>query len=629
VLKWFLFGGRMKKREFKTQSKQLLDLMINSIYTQKEIFLRELVSNASDATDKRHYLGLTDPKVGTLDEYPILIELDEVNRTITLDDNGIGLTEKELEENLGTIAQSGSKAFMEGLEKKDVNVIGQFGVGFYSAFMVAKKVDVYTQSPYSDKAYLWSSEGESSYTISETEKEGVGTRIVLHLRDEDEVLETNYNDFLKAYTIKSLVKKYSDYIKYPIQMWEEKPAKEGKTPEKELITLNQMTPLWKKPKSDIKKKERNAFYQQQFNDYDDPFHFLDIRVEGALTYTSLLFIPKKPPYDFYTENYERGLQLYSKGVFIQDKNKELIPKYFGFVRGLVDSSDLSLNISREILQHNRQLSKIASNIEKKIKSELEKLLKNQRDRYVEFYEQYKNTLKLGIYEDYGMHKDLLSDLIMYKTSKSETYITLAEYIERLKEGQEHIYFATGKSKAAIEALPQMELMKEKDYEVLYCTDEIDSFMIQMMMTYQEKTFKSIQQGESDLIDDSTKEDIKSLEKTHDKLLKKLKKALKDNVKDVKLTAKLKEAPVCISSGEGLSLEMERILASMPGQVQSMKADKILELNPYHPLFEKLQDLKEETLESYAKILYFQALLIEGQNIDEPKPFLDAINQLIS
>jgi molecular chaperone HtpG len=412
-------------------------------------------------------------------------------------------------------------------------------------------------------------------------------------------------------------------------MEEVQPAKEGKELKKELVTLNQMTPIWKKPKSDIKKKERNAFYQQQFNDYEDPFHFLDIRVEGALTYTALLFIPKKPPYDFYTENYERGLQLYSKGVFIQDKNKELIPKHFGFVRGLVDSSDLSLNISREILQHNRQLSKIASNIEKKIKAELLKLLNNQRDRYIEFYDHYKITLKLGIYEDYGMHKELLSDLIMYKTSKSDEYITLSEYVKRMKEGQENIYYATGKSKAAIEALPQMELMKEKDYEVLYCTDDIDSFMIQMLMTFEEKAFKSIQQGESDLIDDTTKEDLKSLEKTHEKLLKKLKKVLKDDVKDVKLTAKLKESPVCIASGEGLSLEMERILASMPGHIQSMKAEKVLELNPYHPLFEKLQDLKDETLESYAKILYYQALMIEGQSIDEPKPFLDAINQLIS
>ena len=618
----------MKRKQFKTQSKQLLDLMINSIYTHKEIFLRELISNASDATDKRHYYGLTDDAVGVLKEYPILLETDEENRVLSITDHGIGLTEKELEDHLGMIAHSGSKAFKEGLENQDLDVIGQFGVGFYSAFMVADKVEVITKSPYSDSAYIWTSSGESSYTIDNADKEETGTTIKLYLREDDPDKDLDFSTYLKSYTLKNLVKKYSDYIRYPIQMWVDKSQGEDEAPKRELETLNQMTPLWKKPKKDIKKKERNAFYQQQFSDTDDPFHFLDIRVEGNLTYTALLFIPKKPPYDFYTENYERGLQLYSKGVFIQDKNKELIPKYFGFVRGLVDSSDLSLNISREILQHNRQLGKIASNIEKKIKSELEKMLKNNKKRYIEFYDQYKTTLKLGIYEDYGMHKETLKDLILFKTNQSDEYITLKEYIERMKEGQESIYYATGKSKSAIEALPQMELMRDKDYEVLLFTDDIDSFMVQMLMTYEEKSFKSIQQGESDLVDESKKKDIESLEETHNKILKKIKKALKDDVKDVKLTGKLKESPVCLTSGEGMSLEMERILAQMPGQTQAMKAEKVLEINPYHPLFEKMMTLNDDTLTQYAKILYYQALLIEGQSIDEPKPFLDALNTVI-
>ena len=618
----------MKKRQFKTESRQLLDLMIHSIYTQKEIFLRELISNASDATDKRHYLGLTDEKVGTLEEYPITIDLDEEKRTITITDCGIGLTEEELTQNLGTIAHSGTKAFQKGLEEKNLDIIGQFGVGFYSAFMVADKVEVITKSPYSDVAYKWVSSGEDSYTIDETKKEEIGTSIILYLRKDDETIDADFSQYLKAYKIKELVKKYSDYIRYPIQMLEEETTEEGKETKKVLKTLNQMTPLWKKPKSEIKKKERNAFYQQQFSDYEDPFHFLDIRVEGALTYTSLLFIPKKPPYDFYTENYERGLQLYSKGVFIQDKNKELIPKYFGFVKGLVDSGDLSLNISREILQHNRQLSKIALNIEKKIKAELEKMLKNNKKRYIEFYDQYKTTLKYGIYEDYGMHKDKLKDLILFKTNQSDEYISLKEYVESMKENQPAIYYATGKSKSAIMNLPQMELIKEKDYEVLLFTDDIDSFMVQMLLKYEDKDFKSIQQGESDLVDETTKKDVESLEKDHEKLLKKVKKTLKDYVKDVKLTAKLKEAPVCLTSGEGLSLEMERILAQMPGQVESMKAEKTLEINPYHPLFEKMSAASDDKIEKYAQILYHQALLIEGQSIDDPKHFLDALNGLI-
>jgi molecular chaperone HtpG len=618
-----------KTRQFKTQSKQLLDLMINSIYTQKEIFLRELISNASDATDKRHYYALTDEKVPMLESYPITIDRDEEARTLTIRDNGIGLTEKELEDHLGVIAQSGSKEFMKKLEAKDVEVIGQFGVGFYSAFMVAQSVEVITRSPFSESAYRWVSQGEATYTIEPAEKDTIGTDIVLHLRPDVSEDDQDFSQYLKEYTLKNLIKKYSDYIRYPIQLTvTEYPEDKEAEAMDVLKTINSMQPLWKKSKNDITQDELHAFYKQHFNDYEDPFHTIDIRVEGTLEYQALLFIPKKPPYDFYQENFERGLQLYSKGVFIQDKNKDLIPEHFRFVKGLVDSADLSLNISREMLQHNRQLQKIASNIEKKIKSDLEKMLANDRDRYVEFYDHYKTTLKYGIYDQYGSKKELLQDLLMFKTNQSQTYITLKEYVERMKENQTHLYYATGKSTAAIEALPQMDLMREKDYEVLYFTDDIDSFMIQMMHQYAEKDFKSIQQGESDLIDESVKKEVEAQEKDHKKLLKALKKALKDDVKDVKLSARLKEAPVCLTSGEGLTLEMERVLAAMPG-AQVMKADKILEINPHHKVFEKLQSLSDKDLKDYATLLYHQALLLEGQTIENPQAFLSSLNKIMS
>ena len=618
-----------KTRQFKTQSKQLLDLMINSIYTQKEIFLRELISNASDATDKRSYYALTDDTVPMLERYPITITRDEEKRTLTISDNGIGLTEEELINNLGVIAQSGSKEFMQKLEEKDVDVIGQFGVGFYSAFMVSKEVEVITKSPFSDKAYRWVSKGEATYKIEEAEKDSIGTDIILHLRDDNEEEELDFSQYLKEYTLKNLIKKYSDYIRYPIEMMvTHYPEEKDAEPTQVLKTINSQIPLWKKAKSEIKDDELNEFYKQHFNDFEDPFHTMDIRVEGMLTYQAMLFIPKKPPYDFYQESFERGLQLYSKGVFIQDKNKELIPEHFRFVRGLVDSADLSLNISREILQHNRQLQKIAQNIAKKIKGDLEKMLKNERERYVEFYDQYKNTLKYGIYDQYGAHKETLQDLILFKTNKSDDYITLSEYIERMPEGQEHIYYATGKSASAIRALPQMDIMNDKDYEVLFFTDDIDSFMIQMLHEYQDKAFKSIQQGESDLIDDDAKKDVEAKEKDHKKLLKALKKALKEDVKDVKLTARLKEAPVCLTSGEGLSLEMEKVLNQMPGAT-AMKADRILEINPNHAVFKKLTELEGDAVKDYASLLYHQALLLEGYPIDDPKGFLDSLNKLMS
>ena len=569
-----------KTKQFKTESQKLLHLMTHSIYTQKEIFLRELISNASDAIDKRHYVSLTDDKVSSAD-YEIWLEPNKESRTLTIKDNGIGFTEEELIENLGTIAQSGSKQFLEKLEKQDVDIIGQFGVGFYSAFMVSDKVEVYTRSPYANTGYKWASKGESSYTIDEFEKEDVGTTIVLHLHEDDKENEEDYSTYLETYTLRSLVKKYSDYVRYPINIMVDKG--DDKKPKLEKETLNQMIPIWKRQKSDIKDDEMNDFYKHQFNDYENPLKVIHTKVEGMLTYTALLFIPKKPAYDFYSEKYEKGLQLYSKGVFIQDKNKDLIPDHFKFVKGLVDSADLSLNISRELLQQNRQVKKIASHLEKKIKSELESMLKNEREDYIEFYEAYKNTLKYGVYDQFGIHKDTLKDLIMFKTSQSDDYVTFKEYIERKPEDQKAIYYATGKSKQSIINLPQMDMMKEKGYEVLLFTDEIDEFMIQILSNYEEVPFKSVQQGEADFVDETKKEDLKEKEKEHKDILKALKKALKDKVKDVKLTARLKDSPVCLVSGEGLSLEMEKILKSMPNQ-QDIKAEKILEINPDHDLF---------------------------------------------
>ena len=616
-----------KTQQFKTESQKLLHLMTHSIYTQKEIFLRELISNASDAIDKRHYLSLTDQKVPT-DTYEIWLKPDEANKTLIISDNGIGFTEEELIENLGTIAQSGSKAFLEKIEQKDLDIIGQFGVGFYSSFMVAKEVIVETRSPYAETGYRWTSLGEDSYTIEEIDRTDIGTTITLMLRDDDTENEENFSQYTQTYTLKNLVKKYSDYVRYPILMMVKKTEDKKEKIEKE--TLNQMIPIWKRAKSEIKPEDMNQFYQHQFNDYEEPLHVIHTDVEGLLTYTALLFIPKKPAYDFYSEHYEKGLQLYSKGVFIQNKNKDLIPDYFKFVKGLVDSADLSLNISRELLQHDRQLKKIASHIEKKIKSELENLLEKDRDKYIEFYEAYKNTLKYGLYEHFGMNKEKLQDLIMFKTSKRDEYITFKEYIDQKPEEQKAIYYASGKSKSSILSLPQMDVMKDKGYEVLLFTDEIDEFMIQILQSYQEVPFKSVQQGESDLVDDTKKEELKSKEKEHKDILKALKKALKDKVKDVKLSARLKTSAVCLVSGEGLSLEMEKILKTMPNQTD-VKADRILEINPDHDLFKalnKIFDQDASKIDDYASILYHQALLIEGLPIEDPTEFSNQLVKLM-
>jgi len=605
-----------KTQAFKTESQKLLHLMTHSIYTQKEIFLRELISNASDAIDKRHFLSLTDEKVPS-DTYKISIIPNKDARTLTITDNGIGFTEEELITNLGTIAQSGSKAFIEKLDQNDTNIIGQFGVGFYSAFMVSDKVEVRTKSPYADKGYLWTSDGVSEFTVDELDKDVIGTEITLYLKQdiEDEEVKESFSDYLEVYELRSLIKKYSDYVRYPIYL-----ADEVEKP------VNQMTPLWQRSKADITDEALNGFYKHQFNDFEDPMKVIHMSVEGMLTFNALLFIPKKPAYNFYSETYEKGLQLYSKGVFIQDKNKDLIGDHFKFVKGVVDSSDLSLNISRELLQQDRQLKKIASAIEKKVKNELQNWLENDRDKYIEFYDIYKTSLKYGIYQNFGLHKELLQDLILFKTNLSDDYITFKEYLDRKKTDQKDIYYATGKSKQAILNLPQMGILKEKGYEVLLLTEEVDEFMIQIMGSYQDVPFKSIQSKDLDLVDEEKKKDIKKKEKSNKSLLEALKEVLGDKVSDVKLSQRLKEAPVCLVSGEGVSLEMEKVLKNVPNG-ENVKAERILELNPDHEIFQVLQGLTEdkEALKSYATLLYHQALLIEGLPIEDPSEYIQVLN----
>lgn len=616
-----------KTKQFKTESKKLLHLMTHSVYTQKEIFLRELISNSSDAIDKRHFMSLTDSNIPPVD-YEIFITPDEDNKTLIIADNGIGFTEEELINNLGTIAESGSKAFLEKAEQNDVDLIGQFGVGFYSAFMVADKVTVETKSPYAETGYRWTSKGESSYTIEEIQRDAIGTTVILHLRADDEENEENFSEYTKTYTLKSLVKKYSDYVRYPINMMVTSTVDKKEIEVKE--TLNQMIPIWKKAKSEINDEDMNAFYKHQFNDYDEPLKVIHTSVEGMLTYTALLFIPTKAPYDFYSEKYEKGLQLYSKGVFIQNQNTDLLPDYFKFVKGLVDSSDISLNISRELLQQDRQVKKIASHLEKKIKSELENMMQNEKDKYLIFYENYKTTLKYGIYESFGLNKEKLQNLIMFKSNKSDAFMSFKEYVEKKPTDQNAIYYATGKSKESILKLPQMDVMKEKDIEVLLFTDDIDEFMIQVMQNYQEVPFKSIQQADTDLLDETKKEDLKTKEKENKDILKAIKKALKDKVKDVKLSYRLKESAVCLVSGEGISMEMEKILKQMPNAA-NVHADKILEINPDHDLFQalkKIYEKDEKKIDEYSSILYHQALLIEGYPIEDPTEFSNHLVQLM-
>jgi len=627
--------------EFKTESKRLLNLMINSIYTNKEIFLRELISNASDAIDKYHLTSLTNEQLEKTNEYGIHLSFDKKKRTITITDNGIGMTYDELISNLGTIAKSGTLEFLQnakGKDVKDVDLIGQFGVGFYSAFMISSKVSVISKSPFSEKAYKWTSEGEESFVIEEADKTSRGTEVTLYLRKNEE--EENYDEFLDDYKLTSLVKKYSDYVKYPITMEKttEKPKldADGKEIEGkfesvvENETLNSMIPIWNRNKSEVKEEELNEFYKNQYFDYTDPLLHIWTDVEGALTYKSIVFIPSKAPYNLYSEKYEKGLQLYAKGVFIMDKCKELVPDYLRFVKGMVVSGDLSLNISREILQHNRQLKKIAQNLEKKILNELEKLLKNEPEKYHGFFKEFGVNLKYGIYDNFGEKKDLLKDLILFKTVNGDGYQTLKEYVDKMPTDQKDIYYGSAASKEQIKVSPQMDMLKKKGYDVLVLSDEIDEFMINILREYDKKPFKSINQGDLDLLDETEKAKIKEQETEQKDLLETLKTILGSEVKDVKLSTRLADSPVCIVSGEGLSFEMEKVINQMPGE-KEMKADKILEINPNHALFQAIETVyasDRSALDDYAWILYNQALLIEGLSIKDPVGFANKMFQLM-
>ena len=615
------------KKQFKAESKRLLDLMINSIYTHKEIFLRELISNASDAIDKLHFISLTDSSVHLdNDSLAITIETDEQKRQLTIIDNGVGMDKKDLESNLGIIARSGSLEFKEMFEnEKADDIIGQFGVGFYSAFMVSKKVTVITKAYNSEQAYMWESSGQDGYTIKETTKDTIGTQIILELKDDTD--DEDYTDYLREYKIKELVKKYSDYIRYPIKMLVSKSRlKDGSEDEyedyEEIETLNSMIPLWKRNKNEITQEEYNEFYKNKFNDFEDPLKVVHFNIEGNVSFDALLFIPSRVPYNYYTKEYEKGLQLYSKNVFIMDKASELIPEHFRFVKGLVDSQDLSLNISRELLQHDKQLKVIANRIEKKIKSELLTMLKDDREQYEKFWKSFGVQIKYGIYNEFGAHKELLQDLLLFVSSQDEKLVTLEEYVGRMPEDQKEIYYASGESVAKIAKLPQTEKVKDKGYEILYLTDEVDEFALQILMTYQEKKFKSISQGNLDLDSEDEKEERNKIETENKDLLTAIKDQLKDKVKDVRISSRLKSHPVCLVADEGLSMEMEKVLNNLP-ESPGMKAEKILEINSDHPIFEALKKVQAdnpEELSEYSELLYDQALLIEGFNIEDPLSF---------
>ena len=628
-------------KEFKAESKRLLEMMINSIYTHKEIFLRELISNASDAMDKLYFKSMQDSssEAVTRSDMAITLELDKDARKLTISDNGIGMTAEELENNLGTIAQSGSFAFKKDNEKaEDVDIIGQFGVGVYSAFMVAKRVTVISRAFGTDKAFMWQSEGVDGYTVSEAEKDDHGTVITLEIKDNTE--DENYDEFLTPYKIKELVKKYSDYIRYPIKMdvehekLREGTGVDGKEPEydKEIVTetLNSQIPIWKKAKSELKDEDYNQFYKDKFYDYTDPLLHIHSKTEGTATYSALLYIPEKAPYDYYSKNFEKGLQLYSSGVMIMEKCADLLPDYFSFVRGLVDSEDLSLNISREMLQHDRQLKIIAKSIEKSIKNELKKLRNNDREKYEKFFETFGTQIKYGIYESYGMNKTDLQDLLMFKTSNGGV-TTLEEYVSRMKEEQKYIYFASGSSVSRIESLPQTELVRDKGFEILYLTDHVDEFCLQMMHDLDGKEYKSVSADDLGLETEAEKEEIKKEQEDNKELFDFLTEKLSGKVKAVKLSQRLKNHPVCITSEGALSVEMEKVLSAMPNG-EGAKAEKILEINPNHVIFNKLKSLyknDKETAGDYADILYCQALLIEGMPIENPVEFSNKICDIMA
>lgn len=627
----------MRKKQFKAESKKLLDMMINSIYTHKEIFLRELISNASDAIDKLYFKSLTDDSVGmNRSDFQIRIDADKENRTLTITDNGIGMTAEELEQNLGTIAKSGSLNFKKenDTEKDDIEVIGQFGVGFYSAFMVADKVTVVSKAFGSDTANEWVSTGADGYTMTPCEKDTVGTVITLHIKENTE--NENYDEFLEPFRIQSLVKKYSDYIRYPIvmQMSHQVPDsdKEGETiTEVADETLNSMVPIWRKSKSELKPEDYNEFYKQRFMDYDDPRHVIHTKTEGQATFDALLYIPKNPPFDYYTKEFEKGLALYSNGVLIMEKCADLLPDYFSFVRGLVDSADLSLNISRETLQHDHQLKIIAKAIDKKIKSELAKMMKNDRDEYEEFFKTFGVQIKFGVYANYGIEKDNLKDLLLFKSSNSDKMTSLKEYVERMPEGQDTIYYACGDSAEKIALLPQTDAVRSKGYEVLYLTDDVDEFALQVLVSYNDKKFANITKDELNLESDEEKKAIEKKNEDSKELLDAMKEALGDEVSAVKFSGSLGSHAVCLSAEGYVSMEMEKVLNSMPGSNGSVKAQLVLEINESHPIAEKLFTLfKEdpEKLKKYTSVLYNQARLISGLDIKNPTELADQIVEMM-
>ena len=623
-------------KQFKAESKRLLDLMINSIYTNKEIFLRELISNASDAIDKVYYNSLTDKKIKVnKKDLCIKLSIDKDNRLLTISDNGIGMDKDELENNLGMIAKSGSLQFKEeNVDKKDINIIGQFGVGFYSSFMVADNVDVISKKYSSDKAYKWSSKGADGYNISECEKEEYGTTITIKIKQDSD--DYNYSDFLDSYNIESLVKKYSDYIRYPIKMnVNRRELKKGSKDEYEDVvkeeTLNSMIPLWKKDKKKIKDEEYNSFYQSKFYDYQNPLRVIHSSVEGLCSYKSLLFIPSHAPYDYYSKEYEKGLSLYANGVLIMDKCSDLLPDYFGFVKGIVDSDDLSLNISREILQQDRQLKLIASNVEKKIKSELESMLKDERDKYEEFYKEFGMQLKFGIYNDYGMHKDELKDLILFHSSKDDKLVTLKEYVSNMKKDDENIYYACGETISKIDMIPQVEKVKDKGYNILYLTEYIDEFVIKTLSEYDGKKFVNVCENNVDLDTDEEKESLKKTNEENKDMLSSMKEILNGEVTDVRFTHRLKNHPVCLVSEGPVSIEMQKVINAMPND-ENINAKIILEINDSHPIAEKLKELyknNSDEFKNYTKILYSQSRLIEGLSIENPTEISNLICELLS
>jgi len=623
-------------KQFKTESKRILDLMINSIYTNKEIFLREIISNASDAIDKLKFISLTDTSV--ISDFKINIEIDKEARTLTVEDNGIGMTDKDLEKNLGTIAESGTLAFKkENSDKTENELIGQFGVGFYSAFMVADKIEVYTKAYGSDVAYKWTSAGAEGYTIEQTQKDGYGTKIVMSLKADTE--DYKYSDYLEQYKITSLIKEYSDYIRYPIQMLVERSKRKEGSPDdkpeyeqvKELEILNSMVPLWKKPKSEVNDSNLKEFYKNEFHDYMDPLKGIYAKIEGTVTYDTLLFISSKAPYDYYSKDYKKGVKLYCNGVMIMEKCEQLIPDYFGFIRGIVDSSDLNLNISREILQQDRQVKAIANSLEKKIMSELKKMLEDDRETYEKMFAEFGLSIKFGVYAGFGMNKDKLKDYLMFYSSKAEKLITLAEYVKNMQTDQEFIYYACGESYDKIASLPQIEKLKDKGYEVLFFKDGVDDFIAKILLEYEGKKFKSVSENDFSVDSDSEKQELDKKTQENKELLTAIKEALGDKIKEVRLTANFKNYPVCLTAGGEISIEMEKVFKSMPNSDGKMQAEKILEISSEHGILSTLSKVylaEKEKISKYATVLYEQARLLAGLDIENPTEFVKAMSDIM-